>query len=96
MLTAVAIVILFIIMPKASQNETRRLTRDMGLNLRIIPQETDRDDFWTSGYSDRNMSESFVQVLVDKKSLDYAQLTATLHKRIKWNGMETILTGISL
>lgn len=95
MITAVAIVILFIIMTKASQNETRRLTRDMGFNLRIIPEGTDMNDFWISGYSDRTMPESFVKVLVDKKSLYYAHLTATLHKRMEWNGTETILTGIS-
>ena len=34
---AVALVVVFITMTKASQNETRRLTRDMGFNLKIIP-----------------------------------------------------------
>lgn len=95
MVVAVAIVILFFMMTAASQNETRRLTRDMGFNLRIIPEETDMNDFWISGYSNRTMPEDFVTMLVDAKSFYYAHLTATLHKRIEWQNKEVVLTGIS-
>ncbi len=93
--TAVALVIVFITMTKASQNETRRLTRDMGFNLRIVPKETDMNTFWISGYSNKTMPESHVQRLVEEKSIFYAHLTATLHKRIIWHDKEVILTGIS-
>ena len=93
--TAVAIVVFFVVMTKASQNETRILTRDMGFNLRIIPDSTNMNDFWISGYSDITMPEKFVDDLVDKKAFFYAHLTATLHKQIKWNGLDVILTGIS-
>ena len=95
MVAAVAIVVLFFMMTAASQNETRRLTRDMGFNLRIIPEETDMNDFWISGYSDRTMPEDFVTMLIDAKSFYYAHLTATLHKRIEWENMKVVLTGIS-
>ncbi len=94
-ITAVTIVVFFVVMTKASQNETRILTRDMGFNLRIIPDSTNMNDFWVSGYSDITMPEKFVNELVDKKAFFYAHLTATLHKQIKWNGMDVILTGIS-
>ncbi|MCK5701390.1 MAG: hypothetical protein KAI29_09565 [Cyclobacteriaceae bacterium] len=93
--TAVALVIMFFTMTKASQNETRRLTRDMGFNLRIVPKETDMNTFWISGYSDRTMPESYVNRLVDEKSIYYAHLTATLPKKIIWQDNEVILTGIS-
>ena len=95
MIAAVTIVVLFFMMTSASQNETRRLTRDMGFNLRIIPEETDMNDFWISGYSDRTMPEDFASKLVDAKSFYYAHLTATLHKRIEWKNKEVVLTGIS-
>lgn len=94
-ITAVALVVMFFTMTKASQNETRRLTRDMGFNLRIVPKETDMNTFWISGYSDRTMPESYVDKLVDEKSIYYAHLTATLHKKIIWQDKEVILTGIS-
>ena len=93
--TAVTLVIVFFTMTKASQNETRVLTRDMGFNLRIVPKETDMNTFWISGYSDKTMPEFYVNRLVDKKSIYYAHLTSTLHKKIIWRDAEVILTGIS-
>ncbi len=95
MITAVAVVVFFVIMTKASQNETRILTRDMGFNLRIIPDSTNMNDFWIRGYSQRTMPQKYVNVLVDKKAIYYAHLTATLHQRIRWEGLDVILTGIS-
>ncbi len=94
-ITAVSVVVFFVVMTKASQNETRILTRDMGFNLRIIPDSTNMNNFWVSGFSDKTMPEKYVQELVDKKAFNYAHLTATLHKRIVWNGLDIILTGIS-
>ncbi len=94
-ITAVTIVVLFFMMTAASQNETKRLTRDMGFNLRIIPDETNMNDFWVSGYSGETMPQEYVDKLVDAKSFYYAHLTATLHRRIHWNNTEVVLTGIS-
>ena len=93
--TAVAVVVFFVIMTKASQNETRILTRDMGFNLRIIPDSTNMNNFWVSGYSDITMPEEYARELVKKKAFYYAHLTATLHKQVEWNGLDVILTGIS-
>lgn len=92
---AVGIVVVFFTMTKASQNETRRLTRDMGFNLRIVPATTDMNQFWISGYSSQTIPESYVNKLVEKKSIYYAHLTATLHKQIDWRNQRVILTGIS-
>jgi len=94
-ITAVGIVVFFVIMTKASQNETRRLTRDMGFNLRIIPDSANMNKFWISGYSDVTMPQEYVKELVDKKAFYYAHLTATLHQQIKWNDLDVILTGIA-
>ncbi|TKG96504.1 FtsX-like permease family protein [Puteibacter caeruleilacunae] len=92
---AVTLVVVFITMTKASQNETRRLTRDMGFNLRIVPKETDMNQFWVSGYSNRTMPLEYVNKLVEAKAVEYAHITATLHKKIEWQDTEVILTGIS-
>ncbi|MGQ1788222.1 ABC transporter permease [Saccharicrinis sp. GN24d3] len=92
---AVALVVVFVTMTKASQNETRRLTRDMGFNLRIVPGQTDMNHFWVSGYSNMTMSGKNVDKLVDAKAIYYAHLTATLHKKIIWRDHDVVLTGIS-
>lgn len=95
MIAAVAIVVLFFMMTAASQNETRRLTRDMGFNLKIIPDNTNMNNFWVAGYSNETMPQEYVDKLVEARSFYYAHLTATLHKKIEWRNTEVVLTGIS-
>lgn len=92
---AVTILVLFFMMTAASQNETRVLTRDMGFNLKILPNQTDMNTFWVNGYSERYMPQDYAQRIVDANAFSYAHLTATLHKHIHWNDREVILTGIS-
>ena len=95
MVTIVALVVFFYTMTRATQKETIRLTRDMGFNVRIIPGETDINQFWVDGYSNLSMSQEVVDKLVDQKSINYAHLTATLHKRIQWRDKHIVLTGIA-
>lgn len=95
MATIVALVVAFYTMTQATQKETIRLTRDMGFNVRIIPGNTDKNQFWVDGYSSLSMSEDVVDKLVEQKSVNYAHLTATLHKRIQWKDKHIVLTGIS-
>lgn len=95
MVTIVALVVFFYTMTRATQKETIRLTRDMGFNVRIIPGETDINQFWVDGYSNLSMSEEVVDKLVEQKSVNYAHLTATLHKRIQWREKHIVLTGIA-
>lgn len=95
MVTIVALVISFYTMTQATQKETIRLTRDMGFNVRIIPGETDKNQFWVDGYSNLSMSQEVVDKLVTQKSVNYAHLTATLNKQMQWREKNVVLTGIS-
>lgn len=92
---AVAFFVSFFTTNEASKRETIRLTRDMGFNLRIIPKETDMNNFWLKGYSEFYMPEEYVNRFREFKNFSFAHLTATLHKTIIWNGKEVILTGIA-
>ncbi|MCD6566951.1 MAG: ABC transporter permease [Bacteroidales bacterium] len=92
---AVAFFVSFFTTNEASKRETIRLTRDMGFNLRIIPKETDMNNFWLKGYSEFYMPEEYVNRFWEFKNFSFAHLTATLHKTIIWNGKEVILTGIA-
>ena len=93
--TAVALFVSFFTTSEASKRETIRLTRDMGFNLRIIPKETDMDQFWTSGFSQRTMPEEYVTRFMSYKDFSYAHLTATLQNKLRWRDKDVILTGIS-
>lgn len=95
MITIVSLVVSFYTITEATKKETIRLTRDMGFNVRIIPGESDMNQFWVEGYSSLSMSEEVVDKLVNQKSINYAHLTATLHKRLQWRGKDVVFTGIS-
>ena len=92
--TAVTLYVAFSTADEGAARETRRLMRDMGFNLRIIPRETDMVRFWSSGYADHTMPEEDVQRLAAQEGLSYAHLSATLQRRFAWQGREIVLTGI--
>jgi len=92
---AVAFFISFFTANEASKRETIRLTRDMGFNLRIIPKETDMNNFWTMGYSDYTIPEQYINRFWDFKDFSFAHLTATLHSMILWHDKKVVLTGIA-
>ncbi|MEA1877605.1 MAG: FtsX-like permease family protein [Bacteroidota bacterium] len=94
-IVAVTLLVSFYTLTKATWNETRLLTRDMGFNLRIIPAQTSMDEFWIEGFSDIHMPEQFLQRLIDQRSVNYAHLTASLHAKHQWNNQDVILSGIS-
>jgi len=92
---AVAFFVAFFTASEASKRETIRLTRDMGFNLRIIPKGTDMNQFWATGYSDIDMPVDYIDEFWKFRNFSFAHLTATLHKKITWHGMEVVLTGIA-
>jgi len=93
--TAVALFVSFFTTGQASKRETTRLMRDIGFNLRIIPKETNMEKFWAVGFSEYTMPENYVYDFASHEGLSYAHLTAMLQKKVLWQGIEIILTGIA-
>ncbi len=93
--TAVALCVALTITEIASQRETRRVTRDLGFNLRIIPQETDMEQFYLSSYSEQTMPESSLDKLARVKNFSYNHLVASLQKHFLIEGHRVLLMGIS-
>lgn len=79
---------------QAYRRETRRIMRNIGQNLRIIPKETSIDEFWSTGYSLHTMPEEYVHKFASLRGYEYTHLTATLQKKAQWRGKNVILTGI--
>jgi len=92
---ATALFVAFFTTGEASKDETTRLMRDMGFNLRIIPEKTDMEKFWQRGYSEETMPESHVYELAAHGGISYAHLTAILQKKVIWQDREVFLTGIA-
>jgi len=91
---AVGLYVAFTMLGKASANETRKIMLELGQNLRIIPKDTEMDEFWITGFSDLTMPQDHVNRFVEKSGYSYTHLTATLHQKIKWHGKTIVLTGI--
>jgi putative ABC transport system permease protein len=96
-LSAVALFVAYFTTAEASHRETTRLARDLGFNLRILPGDTDMEQFWTDGYSGRTMPEETVHRLAhfDGVFLVFNHLVATLQERFRLQGQDILLTGLA-
>jgi putative ABC transport system permease protein len=94
-ITAVALFVSSVTTGQASNRETIRLMRDMGLNLRIIPIDTDMNKFWNIGYSEHTMPQPYLYDLVNHRGFSTNHLTAMLIRKISWRAQDALLTGIS-
>ncbi len=94
---AVAAVIFFITMSRASANETRIIQRDAGLNVRIISSAENLDRYWARGWSEATMPEAYIDQVRDQSVAN--RLIPLLHRRIEWTTpqatAEIMLTGLA-
>jgi len=93
--TAVAVVVAFFTASKASERETARLMLSMGYNLHVIAKDADIGVFLMTGLADQTMPEAYVAKLGAQNSISYNHLLATLEGRMKWRGVDVILTGLA-
>lgn len=91
----VAIVLVTFVLLEASERETRRVTRDLGFNLRIIPASTNLNQFFLHGFSDRYMPEGIVEKLLQTKKVTYNHLAATLQGYVTVNGVKAVVVGLA-
>lgn len=93
---AVALLVAVKMTTAAAERETRRVMRDLGFNLRIIPRATDMDHFWTHGFSDQTMPEEAVRRLAASHGvfLNFNHLTPALEGRLELGGRPALLTGL--
>jgi len=92
---AVALCTMLALTEAASRRETKRLMRDLGFNLRVIPRATDMNHFYLTGYSDQTMPEDSLDALAKVENLSYNHLVSVLHGKMELGGREVLLMGIS-
>ena len=80
----------------AAERETRRVVRDMGFNLRILPKDTDPERFFLEGYSENTLPADTVTRLAAGAGtfITSNHLTPVLERRIRLGGHECLLTGL--
>ncbi|MCK4284233.1 MAG: FtsX-like permease family protein [Candidatus Brocadiae bacterium] len=89
----VALFVALLTMSGASDRETKRLMRDMGFNLLIVPKDTDMEDFWARDFAQEEMPEDYVHRLAGSGDIHADHYVAILQKKIEWRGRQILLTG---
>ena len=91
---AVGLFVALLTMGRASERETRRLTRDLGFNLLIVPKATNMADFWAMDFAKEEMPEGYVEQLAKTPGLMMDHFVATLQKKITWRDRKVLLKGL--
>ncbi len=92
----VALLVAVRILATAAERETRRVTRDLGFNLRILPRDVDPDQFLADGHSDKTLPADAVTRLAAAAGtfVSFNHLTPSLERRIQLGGRDAILDGL--
>jgi len=93
-IVSVALFVGIMTVSDASRRETKRLMRDLGFNLLIVPKNTDMADFWSRGYAQEELPEEYVTRLDNLGAMTIRHLVARLQQEIKWRGRKILLTGV--
>ena len=73
--------------------QTRRIMRDIGVNLRIVHQDTNMASLYTD-FEAHEFPEEYVHRLAEAESIEtIVHLVATLQHRMKWNDRTVLLVG---
>ena len=78
----------------ALDKKTKRIMRDLGINLRIVHRNTKMDSLYTNFVAE-DFPEDYVNRLATAPQIEtIVHLVATLQHKITWNQRTTLLTGI--
>ena len=74
--------------------KTRRIMRDLGVNLRIVHKDTNMSSLYTD-FVAKDFPEHYVNELAKAEQIEtIVHLVATLQHKLKWNRRTILLTGV--
>lgn len=81
-------------MGRASNVETKRLMRNLGFNLVILPGAADLAAYWGADQIRGEMPEEYVHRLAQTRGIGADHYVGTLQQKLHWRGLEVLLTGV--
>lgn len=79
-----------------AEDATRRIQKDMGTNLTLIPASTDLADYYDAGgVAIETVEASVIDRLVAQDAVSMNHLILMLEARIEWGGRAVLFTGIA-
>lgn len=82
---------------KSMENEYRKIMLKLGLNLIILPENQQRENYYAKGYADKFMPESYIDDLSKSNIITVRHLLPMVEQKIRWEergGRPLILIGI--
>ncbi|MEC9331465.1 MAG: FtsX-like permease family protein [Verrucomicrobiota bacterium] len=94
---SVIIVVASQLIAESDERETRRVTRDMGFNLRLIPAETDLGQFYRDGFSRFTMDANTLDRLATQltNNVSFNHLVGSLRRGYTVNDQSILFVGLS-
>lgn len=71
---------------KELQDAARKITKEMGFNILILPSDQDLNELYTQGTLSKTMPESYVTKLSNSKIMTVNHLLPMLTHRLDWDG----------
>jgi len=78
------------------QDDYRKITKKLGFNLLILPEEQNLSDLYAEDFANKYMPESYVDSLANSRSVFIRHLLPSLQQKVTWKEKHRtiILTGI--
>jgi len=69
---------------KKLEDDYRKITKNMGFNILIIPKEQNLNDFYADDFASKYMPENYVHKLANSKIVTIRHLLPSLQQKLKW------------
>ena len=66
------------------EDDYRKIMKEMGFNLLIMPEGQNLGNFYTEGYASKFMPEEYVNRLADSKLMSIQHLLPSIEQKIRW------------
>ena len=78
------------------EDDYRRIMKELGFNILILPEGQKLNDFWDQGYATKTMPEEYVRKLADSRIMSIQHLLPMLEQKVDWpeQNRKIILIGI--
>ena len=79
---------------KELDKKTKRIMRDIGVNLRIVHRDTDMTNLYAN-YKAVDFPETYVEKLANAPNIEtIVHVVASIHQKHTWNGRTILLAGV--
>src|SRR5690606_13626641 len=81
---------------EALEDDIRKITKNMGFNIRILPKDQNLHDVYASGFADKTMPDDYADRLAKSRIVTIAHILPRLMQRVEWSEQKRsiVLIGV--